>query len=57
MQRMLSLPALLCVECFIDMDAHERRLSMLLSNDTEYRAQFMVEVFNYRKEMFVFVDI
>ena len=23
---------------------------------TEYRAQFMVEVFNYRKEMFVFVD-
>ena len=23
---------------------------------TEYRAKFMVEVFNYRKEMFVFVD-
>ena len=22
----------------------------------EYRAQFMVEVFNYRKEMFVFID-
>lgn len=52
------LMALLCVECFIDMDARERIKIVQVAKQRcmEYRAQFVVEVFNYRKKMFVFVD-
>ena len=57
MQRMLWLTALLCVESFIDIDAHERRFIHVAKQQCmECWAQFMVEVVNYKEEIFMLID-